>query len=65
MHTQVSEEDLKKMLDDVDEDGTGEIEFVEFCKLMGIDVDSEEFKGSCKSCMYVCMFVYIYIVYIS
>jgi Ca2+-binding EF-hand superfamily protein len=37
MHIQVSDDELNKMLADVDEDGTGEIEFPEFCKLMGVD----------------------------
>lgn len=37
MGQNVSEEEVKKMLAEVDDDGTGEIEFEEFCDLMGIE----------------------------
>jgi calmodulin len=38
----VSEDDLKQMMKDADEDGTGEIDFEEFCALIGVKVDRVE-----------------------
>ncbi len=67
----MSEDELKKMLADVDEDGTGEIEFAEFCKLMGVDSKGAKplkaepkvlFVCMCMCiCVCVCVCVYVYV----
>lgn len=42
MGQKVTDEEVAKMIADVDDDGTGEIEFPEFCAMMGIDAAGEQ-----------------------
>eukprot|EP00293_Proteomonas_sulcata_P014763 CAMPEP_0184288178 /NCGR_PEP_ID=MMETSP1049-20130417/674_1 /TAXON_ID=77928 /ORGANISM="Proteomonas sulcata, Strain CCMP704" /LENGTH=702 /DNA_ID=CAMNT_0026594413 /DNA_START=43 /DNA_END=2147 /DNA_ORIENTATION=- len=48
MGQEVSDSDLKEMLAQADDDGTGEIEFEEFCGLMGIELPNKKPKPKSK-----------------
>lgn len=42
MGQKVTDEEVAKMIAEVDDDGTGEIEFPEFCAMMGIDASGQQ-----------------------